>query len=164
MFGFVDPDGKKARGFFWADYKPGKSISYVQSKTGKVMSIPLVETVDGEKVRLFPVLEDELQHTPQQGPTIVVDDKTGLPLSYDQMNKRHRKICATAGLPKKMTFTGFRHGGITELGDAGIDDTRAISDHAQLRTTAIYNRASEQKAKAAQLAKHKYLAEIARDD
>lgn len=164
VFGFVDPDGIKACGFFWADYKPGKSINYVQSKTGKVMAIPLIETVDGEKVRLFPVLEDELKHTLRQGPTIVVDEKTGLPLTYDQMNKRHRKICAKAGLPKEMTFTGFRHGGITELGNAGIDDTRAISGHAQLQTTAIYNRASQAKAQAAQLARNKYLSEIASEN
>ena len=74
----------------------------------------------------------ELSRTPKVAAVMVVDEKSGRPLDYDQMNKRHRKICAKAGLPKDMTFTGFRHGGITELGNAGIDDTRAIIGHAQL--------------------------------
>lgn len=161
VFGFVDEDGLKKRGFQWADYKPAVQISYQQSKTRKAMVIPLSVTVDGEDVPLFPELELELSRTPKVAAVMVVDEKSGRPLDYDQMNKRHRKICAKAGLPKDMTFTGFRHGGITELGNAGIDDTRAISGHAQLQTTAIYNRASQAKAQAAQLARNKYLSEIA---
>lgn len=161
VFGFVDDDGKKARGFVWTDYKPGRTIAFTQSKTGKKMLVPLVEDIGGEVIDLFPELETELGRTARQAIQIIVDETTGLPLNYDQMNKRHRKICAKAGLPKEMTFTGFRHGGITELGDAGIDDTRPISGHVQLQTTAIYNRASQAKAKAAQVARNRYLAAIA---
>ena len=62
------------------------------------------------------------------------------------MSKIHRPICDAAGLPSEMTFTGFRHGGITELGDAGEDDVRPISGHTELKTTAIYNKMSRQKA------------------
>lgn len=161
VFGFVDDDGKKARGFVWTDYKPGRTIAFTQSKTGKKMLVPLIEDIGGDVIDLFPELEAELELTARQAIQIIVDETTGLPLNYDQMNKRHRKICAKAGLPKEMTFTGFRHGGITELGDAGIDDTRPISGHVQLQTTAIYNRASQAKAKAAQVARNRYLAAIA---
>lgn len=52
-----------------------------------------------------------------------------------------------AGLPKKMTFTGFRHGGSTQIGDAGATDIRPISGHKKLDTTAIYNHANQEKAR-----------------
>lgn len=52
-----------------------------------------------------------------------------------------------AGLPKDMTFTGFRHGGASELGDSGEDDIRPISGHVVLGTTAIYNKANQIKAR-----------------
>jgi len=158
-FGFVDEEGKERRGFRWSDYLPGESITVIQSKTGKEVPVPLVEEVDGEPVRLFPTLEEELARTPRKALVIVVDEKTGLPLNYDQMNKRHRQICEKAGLPKKMTFTGFRHGGITELGDAGVDDVRPISGHTVLNTTAIYNKANRVKAVSAARARLAYLSE-----
>ncbi|HEX7857191.1 MAG TPA: tyrosine-type recombinase/integrase [Sphingobium sp.] len=149
VFGFVDPDGIKQRGFVWADYKPGISIGYSQSKTGKPMYVPLYEMIDGERIMLFPDLEDELARDPHKALVMVVDEKTGMPFTYEQMNKRHRKICDEAKLPRDMTFTGFRHGGSTELGDAGIADVRPITGHTQLNTTAIYNKLSEEKARQA---------------
>lgn len=128
------------------------------------MVIPLTENVDDDTIALFPELEAELARTPRLADVMVVDEKTGLPLSYEQVKYRHNKIRRMAGLPSKMTFTGFRHGGITELGDAGVDDMRPISGHAQLQTTAIYNRASEAKARAAQLARNRYLGLIVDED
>jgi integrase len=62
------------------------------------------------------------------------------------MSAVHRKICEAAGLPKEMTFTGFRHGGATEIGDSGEDDIRPISGHLQLNTTTIYNKVNQRKA------------------
>lgn len=46
-----------------------------------------------------------------------------------------------------MTFTGFRHGGATELGDAGVEDVRSITGHELTSTTRIYNKSSERKAR-----------------
>lgn len=73
------------------------------------------------------------------------------------MSKLHRLICSAAGLPKAMTVTGCRHGGITELGDAGEADTRALSGHAVLNTTAIYNKASTAKAQRIAAARRRYI-------
>lgn len=157
VFGFIDPDGVKKRGFIWKDYKEGVAIAYSQSKTGKPMSVPLSEMIDGERVLLFPTLEEELARDPRKGLVVVVDEATGLPLTYQQMNKRHRKICEAAGLPKKMTFTGFRHGGSTELGDAGVADVRPITGHLQINTTAIYNKISREKAVAAARLRQEYI-------
>ena len=157
VFGFEDEDGVKKRGFIWADYQPGVSIAYSQSKTGKPMMIPLSEMIDGERVLLFPTLEEELALAPRKALVMVVHEKTGMPLTYQMMRKRHRKICVEAGLPREMTFTGFRHGGSTELGDAGVADIRPITGHLQLNTTAIYNKVSQEKARQAAAIRLEYV-------
>lgn len=146
VFGFVDSDGRKARGFVWPDYVEGSSIKVVQSKTGKLVALDLTDVIDGKVTDLYPELEAELERMPRLAVQIVVTESTGQPYKQRAMSKIHRQICDAAGLPSEMTFTGFRHGGITELGDAGEDDVRPISGHTELKTTAIYNKMSRQKA------------------
>lgn len=158
VFGFVDEDGVKQRGFVWPDYAPGKQIVLTQSKTGKRIPLPLSAVIEGEQIALFPTLDEELALLPQLAVQMVINRKTGLPLTYEQMNYRHRKICKEAGLPSDMTFTGFRHGGVTELGDADVADVRSISGHSTLSTTAIYNHLSKAKAQGAALKRLEYLA------
>lgn len=151
VFGFADPDGRVVRGFFWADYRPGELITVVQSKTGKRITLPLVDGEGDDAVLLYPELEEELARTPRgRGigrDMIVVGDNTGEPFSVGYMQKLHRQIREKAGLPSDLRFTSFRHGGMTEIGDAGIDDTRAVSGHSKLETTAIYNKANQAKAR-----------------
>ena len=79
----------------------------------------------------------------------------------------HRRICDAAGLPKLMRFTGFRHGGATEIGDAGEVDIRPISGHSKLDTTAIYNKINEEKARRISVRRREHIAALgaaARDD
>jgi len=148
-FGFVDPDGRIDRGVKWRGYVPGKSLALIQSKTGNEIDIPLVDEIDGELVHLYPELEEELARTPRGNSVdlIVRDERTGQAYTKDYMNKLHRRIAAKAGLPATIKFTSFRHGGITELGDSGSDDVRAVSGHITLDTTRIYNKASQEKAR-----------------
>lgn len=152
VFGFIDPDGRKQRGFRWSDYKPGVSIVLHQSKTGRRVEIPLSEG----GVQLMPELEEELHRLAQvlsakglKGETIVVRESDGELWNEHAMRKVHRKIRQAAGLPKQLSFTTFRHGGLTELGDAGVADVRPFSGHTQLSTSLIYNKATIRKAKAA---------------
>ena len=161
VFGFIDPDGKKKRGFVWPDYSPGDSFKFKQSKTGKAMRLPLYEIVDRQKVSLYPDLEEELQRTPRTGVLIVVEERNGAPYTERRMSTVHRKICDAAGLPKDMTFTGFRHGGATELGDAGIEDMRPITGHDLVATTTIYNKANERKARAIALKRREHISLLA---
>ncbi|WP_419815325.1 hypothetical protein [Glacieibacterium sp.] len=44
-----------------------------------------------------------------------------------------------------MTFTGFRHGGATELGDAGTIELRPISRHKTLVHTSTCNELNDEK-------------------
>jgi hypothetical protein len=64
-FGFEDPDGLITRGFYWDDYVPGVRISVVQSKTGKLITLPLVDGEGEDAVQLYPELEAELARTPR---------------------------------------------------------------------------------------------------
>lgn len=147
VFGFVDPEGKKTRGLVWTDYVAGESFRIRQSKTGKPLEIPLSGEIDGESVALYPDLEAELDLTERKGLLIVLEERNNLPYTTRRMSDIHRKICEKAGLPKNMTFTGFRHGGATELGDAGVEDMRAITGHDHIDTTRIYNKANVRKAR-----------------
>lgn len=161
-FGFEDPDGV-VRGVFWDDYQPGVQISLTQSKTGKLIQLPLTVEVEREKVLLYPELEEELARTPRTGAAremIVRREKTGEPYDPDYMTYVHRKIRSKAGLPKDLRFTSFRHGGLTEIGDAGNDDIRAVSGHTKIDTTTIYNKANAAKARAIAVKRREHVAVI----
>ncbi len=150
VFGYEDPDGEKHRGFRWADYQ-AETISLVQSKTGRQITLPLSIAGDrGERIPLYPHLEEELARSAQVrrdgGELIVVEERSGKPYRERRMSSVHRAICEAAGLPKDMTFTGFRHGGITEVGSVTAD-VRPISGHATLDVTRIYNKVTADKAR-----------------
>lgn len=146
-FGFEDPDGY-VRGVRWGGYRPGESIGLIQSKTGNVVDIPIVDRIDGEVVVLYPELEAVIGGLTRgaDDDLIVRDERTGAAYTKDYMNKLHRRIRKKAGLPDDLKFTSFRHGGITELGDSGEVDVRAVSGHKTLNVTGIYNKASQEKA------------------
>ncbi|MBK2451765.1 tyrosine-type recombinase/integrase, partial [Escherichia coli] len=156
-FGFEDPadadsDGdavRDERGIRWSDYQCKKSIVVRQHKTKKRLVIPLVDNRFSPPISLYPELEEGLEQAYELGADglIVVEERNGKPYKPRRMSSVHRKICEAAGLPKKLTFTSFRHGGATELGDAGETDIRSISGHTQIDTSLIYNKASQQKAR-----------------
>lgn len=182
------PEGRqrrRARGIAWDDYVPGISITVRQSKTGKRLIIPLFDRLPEaerlvlspeaerglvsypepeERLLLYPELEERLAcvrpSDTASGP-IIVEERTGKPYTHRRMSTVHREICDAAGLPKGMTFTGFRHGGATEIGDAGETDIRSISGHTQLDTTAIYNKASQEKARRIALKRREHIQRIA---
>jgi len=162
------PEGRtrrRVRGIAWEDYVPGVSIKVRQSKTGKPLTIPLFDLMpDGERLLLYPELEERLalvRPSDNASGPIVVEERTGKPYQHRRMSSVHRTICEAAGLPKDMTPTGFRHGGATEIGDAGETDIRSISGHTQLDTTAIYNKASQEKARRIALKRREHIQKIA---
>ncbi|WBO23983.1 site-specific integrase [Sphingomonas abietis] len=149
-FGYEDPDGVKQRGFLWEDYTD-ETISLVQSKTGTRVTLPLaIKGADGERLSLYPDLEEEIARSREMQrdgvDVIVVEERSGEKYKERRMSSVHRQICEKAGLPKEMTFTGFRHGGITEVGSVTAD-VRPISGHATLDVTRIYNKVTEDKAR-----------------
>ncbi|WP_267386502.1 hypothetical protein [Sphingomonas sp. GC_Shp_3] len=168
-FGYVDPDEPDRASIVWEGYQPGAEITLVQSKTGNPVTLPLFEEVPSEEggvehVALYPELEEELARSRAAakaitGP-IVVEERNGQRYAERRMSSVHRRICEAAGLPKDMTFTGFRHGGITEIGDSGEDDVRPVSGHKTLAVTRIYNKANAEKARRIAATRRKHIAQI----
>jgi hypothetical protein len=169
VFGFEDPEGVERRGIEIAGYIPGEVLTLIQSKTRNPVILPLfiempAEGGGVERVELYPELEEELSRTLatlRDGQEVfVVEERTGRKYKERRMSTVHREICVAAGLPKEMTFTGFRHGGITEIGDAGENDPRAVSGHKTLAVTRIYNKANAEKARRIAAARREHIARL----
>ncbi len=164
-----DDEGGPERNILWSGYVPGEHITLIQSKTGNPVMLPLYIDVSAEgggveRVQLYPELEEELAAwravTPSGDDRIIVEERNGKPYKERRMSTVHRAICDVAGLPHDMTFTGFRHGGITEIGDAGIDDPRAVSGHKTLEVTRIYNKANAEKARRIAAARRAHIEQL----
>lgn len=173
VFGYINEPGDEERGFFWEDYQPGVQIAMRQGKTGDSQIIPLRGDPDPEsedpEVRdlgalLYPELEAELARMKPGRGHIVINEQTGKRYTESQATWRWRAIRDAAGLPDGFTMTGNRHGGATELGDAGVYDIRPVSGHRTLQQTATYNKATQEKARSAGTARQRHIAERARKE
>jgi hypothetical protein len=164
-FGYVDPDQPDRAAIVWEGYRAGEEVTLIQAKTGNPVTLPLFIEAAGddgaaERVPLYPELEEELARSrpaaDATGP-IILEERNGKRYAERRMSTIHRRICEEAKLPKDMTFTGFRHGGITEIGDAGQDDVRAVSGHKTLAVTKIYNKANVEKARKIAVARRAHI-------
>ncbi|MBF0305953.1 MAG: site-specific integrase [Alphaproteobacteria bacterium] len=134
----------------WTDYRPGIEIRVRQHKTGEMVWVPLSD----EHGALFPGLITRMDATPRRGTLIVMRDvadrrrRAFLPYKVDHFRHLFREIADAAGLPKELTFMAFRHGGLTELGDAGATDQELMSHsgHRSRQTLSVYTRPSRQQA------------------
>lgn len=179
VFGFWPDDEAVAEGrdpppgLQWSVYKPGIALALIQRKTGNPVWLDLTIEVEGETVALYPDLEAELmalrEHAARDEfdqPTgaMILDQRNGKPFDPRWMSTVHRRICDKAGLPKQMTFTGFRHGGITEIGDAGETDVRPISGHKTLAQTQTYNKATAEKGRRIALVRRQHIQALGERD
>jgi hypothetical protein len=113
-------------------------VLIVHPKNGQAVWVPLFDN----GVPLFPELMarmDRMKRDRVGGPFFIRDwlDKTAkVPLPWatalgglDFVKKKTKAVIRAAGLPDKLSFTSFRHGGLTELGDADLTDVqiRALS-------------------------------------
>jgi hypothetical protein len=120
-------------------------VRVVHPKTGEEVWWPLFDPDAGGSVALFPELMarlDEIKRNRIAGRMIVRDwtDKTaGIPLPWPTGKKgdltyfRHevKRIIRLAGLPDDLSFSSFRHGGLTEGGDADMTDREILAQSAQ---------------------------------
>ncbi|MBB4210786.1 phage integrase family protein [Rhodothalassium salexigens DSM 2132] len=106
---------------------------------------------------LFPGLVERLEATPRRGPLIVMRDrpdrreKVHLPYKGDYFRHLYRRLADQAGLPRDLYFMGFRHGGLTELGDAqGTDqELMSLGGHKSRQMLTIYTRTTRTQAASA---------------
>lgn len=107
--------------------------------------MPLVH----EGAPLFPELMQRLDNASRHGALIILTDakRGGIRKPYKRTYFAQvvRKIRNQAGLPEELTFESFRHGGITELGDAKISDQGALSltGHKTRNILSIYMKKTE---------------------
>ena len=103
----------------------------------------------GEAVTFYPQLEHYAQRLECRGTLMLMRAKTRGrqkpgnlfdPYPRRFREKLFRKIADAAGLPAEIGMAGFRHGGLTELGDAALPDTyiKALSRHKQRATLDRY--------------------------
>ena len=132
-------------------------IGVGRPKTGEQVLHPLEAVIDGERVQFYPEAEAVLKHLPQRGISMILKprrDGAAEPYSAMQMSKVVVKIRTVIGLPK-FTIDACRHGGMTELEEAGLTDGqgRALSAH-RSRAYQGYAKRTEKRAIAATLKRH----------
>jgi hypothetical protein len=127
--------------FELAHYRPKErpdEVLIVHPKNGEAIWIPLFANGGA----LFPELMarmDAMRRDRVGGQFFMrdwPDPIAGVPLAWatpsgglDFVKKKTKKVIRAAGLRDELSFTSFRHGGLTELGDAELTDTqiRALS-------------------------------------
>ena len=123
-------------------YRPKErptEVKIVHPKNGEEVWVPLFEE---QGTALFPELMARMDAIKRNriGGLMFVRDwpdmKAGVPLPWateknglTYAQKKSKAVILAAGLRSELSFTSFRHGGLTELGDADLTDSqiRALS-------------------------------------
>jgi hypothetical protein len=143
------PENVIAGHLAWTDYCPPHRPRHVRidhHKTGKKIWQPLEDSAG----RLYPELEDFLERVPRLGvPVVLLEPQRAprTPRPYSLEHARHlvqgaRKL---VGLPDHVTLAACRHGGMTELGDAGLTEAQvmALSAHETPDAARLYVKRTE---------------------
>jgi len=152
----------------WANYKPpgGRNTVLIEHhKTGKQVPMPLSDR-DGP---LFPELTQYLDSLERLGVPIVLmkpqrkkgDAKAVVPRPFLLRTARNRvrKAARAAGLPDYLTMEACRHGGLTELGDAGVTEKEGMASSGHTSPAfRIYQKDTERQATNAQRKRRIFLA------
>jgi hypothetical protein len=119
----------------WTEYRSREapsSIRIIHHKNGAVVLHPLE---DDDGTRFYADAEAVLGKVPRRGVPMVLHaargGKTAVLYSESGMAKLVRRLRGVAGLPSTFTLDACRHGGHTELEEAGLTDGqgRALSGH-----------------------------------
>ena len=144
--------------FEFAHYRPKdhpNEVYVVHPKNGEAVWIPLY---DAAGAALFPELMARMDLMKRDriggGPFFVRDWRDWRTDARQPwapngnvrtITRKTREILDAVGLPREITFTSFRHGGLTELGDADLTDAqiRAISRHKSAKVLTGYVKRTE---------------------
>lgn len=109
----------------WTDIQPD-CIRIVHHKTSERVWIPV-----GDQDGLFyPELMERLQALPKLGAAVVLTPgKRGIskPYSHSYARRMVREARRAAGLPEYVGLAACRHGGMTELGNAGLTEQQVMA-------------------------------------
>ena len=141
--------------FAWKHYRPPEHPNEVWVGFNKNKN-PIWKPLEDEEGRFYPELEDYLKLIPQRSPIVCTHEvlkgrqkSSGVfkPYSKRFFEKSVKMVAVAAGLPH-ITLAKFRHGGLTELGDAKLPDTlaQALSRHKQRSTLDRYIHSTNEQA------------------
>lgn len=141
------PEHVRAGDIKWTDYRPPYRPDAVQirhPKTGAKGWVPLVD----DQGLLFPELESYLASLPRLGlPIVLTAGRRGpaRPYSGEYAQRKVREARQRASLGNHVTLDACRHGGLTELGDAGATEFEgmAASMHKTPQALRLYVKRSE---------------------
>jgi hypothetical protein len=91
--------------------------------------------------QFFPELEEYLSALPRLGlPIVLTAGRRGLgrPYSAEYAQRKVREARARAGLGAHVTLDACRHGGLTELGDAGATESKAKASSMHRTASVLY--------------------------
>jgi hypothetical protein len=150
------PENVLAGKISWTDYRPSHHPAAVRidhHKTKKKIWQPL----EDEEGQLYPELEAFLACVPRLGiPIVLLEPERGAknaetgkrtPRLYSFEHARHlvQQARANVNLPKHVTLAACRHGGMTELGDAGLTEPQimSLSGHQTPAAARVYVKRTE---------------------
>ena len=131
----------------WADYRPPQRPDAVlvrHPKTGEKGWVPLQDATGP----LYPEIEAYLATLTRLGlPIVLTAGRRGpaRPYSAEYAQRKVREARIKAGLREHVTLDACRHGGLTELGDAGATEFEgmAASMHKTPQALRLYVKRSE---------------------
>jgi len=131
----------------WADYRPADRPNHAQivhNKTGE----RVWKALSDRHGPLFPELCARIDATPRVAVAMVVTPGTrgpARPYSHFYARALVRRARTAAGLPAHVTLDACRHGGMTELGDAGLTEQQvmASSRHKTPDAARLYQKRTE---------------------
>lgn len=141
------PEHVRAGDLTWADYRPPSrpdAVHIRHPKTGEKGWVPL----EDDHGPLFPEIEAYLAALPRIGlPIVLTAGRRGpaRPYSAEYAQRKVREARSLVGLPGHVTLDACRHGGLTELGDAGATEFEgmAASMHKTPQALRLYVKRSE---------------------
>lgn len=117
----------------WSRYRPKDNPDCFEVIHNKNQDRPLLLPLENKQGELlFSELEERIRKTEKRGPSIIMKDiadkNTGeyAPYTYDQFNARANDIIKASKL-QGISFSSFRKGGETEMGDADLTDSQILA-------------------------------------
>ena len=167
------PENVLAGYLHWSDYRNGEfpnAIRIEHHETKELVWHPLEETIDGVTTRFYEEGEAVLAQLPRRGIPMILreirpprnqpDQKATHKLfSFSGFEKIVQRLRKDIGLQSTFTLDACRHGGMTELEEAGLTDGqgRALSGHRTKQAYAGYAKQTLSRALPATRKRYAYL-------
>jgi integrase len=159
------PENVIAGHITWNDYRGPEApaaIRIFHHKTNEIVLHPLEERTPEGVRRFYAEAEEVLSHLPRRGVPLILRGLRGAaskPYSFPGMQKMVQKMRKELELPTHFTLDACRHGGMTELEEAGLTDGqgRALSAHKSQQAYQGYAKRTVERALAATRKRHAHV-------